>query len=220
MRAGSGWDRGPACSSGHPGASTRRPRRQGQGHRHLVDVDGPLLEEVQPVEEPAGPFGPCGGDPGEEGTGDEVEPSVAVPPTVRWSGPRGGHLAALSPAASKMSRITSNGGTGASTDFPATESGGAVADRGSSRTTTSVSQRTTSPRPVVSQPERAGDLVAMGRAGVEAIDRAHGDASGLEVGEGVRGLVADHVHHQIARVGAGDDREAVNQRRASRWNRG
>ena len=51
---------------------------QGQGHRHLVDVDRPLLQQFGSIEEPAGPVGPRRRHPGQQGTRDQIEATVVV----------------------------------------------------------------------------------------------------------------------------------------------
>ena len=40
------------------GGASEIGRRQGQRHGHLVDIDGPLPEELGAIEEPPGPLGP------------------------------------------------------------------------------------------------------------------------------------------------------------------
>ena len=62
---------------------------QSHRHRHLVDVDGPILEQLESVEEPGGPVGPRGGATAEEWTRHKVETAVVVARDGLFVGPPG-----------------------------------------------------------------------------------------------------------------------------------
>ena len=188
----------------------RRPdplRGQGQGHRDLVEVEGPVEEQFAAVEQPAGPRLPGRGEYGQQGRRDQIQPAVAVADHRRLAfaprkrrGRRDRHLGGREDVTEHGKRWH-RGVDNLPPDRPRRQDERA---RIIEHRDVGVAEHHQALGLLLCHPQGTGHLVAVGGSRVERLDGPHRDPAGPQIEEGIRGVPAHDVDDQVPGIDTGE----------------